>query len=236
MKLKEIKFVSPYKRYIQILPFAEQLRLEEQRKEREKLKNRKLCPDSVEEIKQKNKSNDDKCDLIDEKKISENLAKIRNKQPEVKTLNELKAQKRKPDDDVKSLCEDIQSIVEKKKKIDSEIVEKDESSTCIITSSDDSDVEIIEKPNPVQIILDDEKEEENSDKKEFRKKKNKKQKNKYIAKNKTTQNSNQNIEFDYEKVDFKRFQGGSQNNSARNQNPKSFFHGKVSFIDEMLFF
>lgn len=43
----QLKFSSPYERYIAVLPFAEQERLAEQARVAEQNRKRKLCPDSV---------------------------------------------------------------------------------------------------------------------------------------------------------------------------------------------
>ena len=51
----EVKFSSPYKRYIAVLPFAEQERLAESARIAEQNRKRKLCPDSVIEVCIKNK-------------------------------------------------------------------------------------------------------------------------------------------------------------------------------------
>lgn len=46
----QVKFSSPYKRYIAVLPFAEQERLAESARIAEQNRKRKLCPDSVIEV------------------------------------------------------------------------------------------------------------------------------------------------------------------------------------------
>lgn len=46
----QIKFSSPYERYIAVLPFAEQERLAESARIAEENRKRKLCPDSVIEV------------------------------------------------------------------------------------------------------------------------------------------------------------------------------------------
>lgn len=43
----QVKFFSPYARYLAVLPFAEQERLVEAAKLAEKNRKRKLCPDSI---------------------------------------------------------------------------------------------------------------------------------------------------------------------------------------------
>lgn len=55
----------------------------------------------------------------------------------------------------------------------------------------------------------------------------KRKQQKYITKNVTQQTSNQPIAFDYAKVDFGRFQGGSHN-SPTGESTKSKYNGKVS--------
>lgn len=45
-QIENVKFVSPYSRYLAVLPFAEQQRLEEQQKEIEENRKRKLCPEA----------------------------------------------------------------------------------------------------------------------------------------------------------------------------------------------
>lgn len=47
VNVAQIKFSSPYERYIAVLPFAEQERLAEAAQIAEQNKKRKLCPDSV---------------------------------------------------------------------------------------------------------------------------------------------------------------------------------------------
>ncbi|KAJ6639352.1 Exosome component 10 [Pseudolycoriella hygida] len=47
-RLKKIKFVSPYARYLAILPIAEQQRLEELKKQQEANKLKRLCPEKTE--------------------------------------------------------------------------------------------------------------------------------------------------------------------------------------------
>lgn len=46
LQTDKVKFVSPYSRYLAVLPFAEQQRLEEQQKEIEENRKRKLCPEA----------------------------------------------------------------------------------------------------------------------------------------------------------------------------------------------
>lgn len=46
----QVKFSSPYRRYIAVLPFAEQERLAESARIAEQNRKRKLCPDSVIEV------------------------------------------------------------------------------------------------------------------------------------------------------------------------------------------
>lgn len=43
----QIKFFSPYARYLAVLPFAEQERLAETARKAEENRKRKLCPDSI---------------------------------------------------------------------------------------------------------------------------------------------------------------------------------------------
>lgn len=49
LKVNEIKFVSPYARYLAILPLAEKQRLEELARTEIENKKKKLCPDKIEE-------------------------------------------------------------------------------------------------------------------------------------------------------------------------------------------
>ncbi|KAG4077921.1 hypothetical protein HA402_013855 [Bradysia odoriphaga] len=49
-RLKKIKFVSPYARYLAILPIAEQQRLEELKKQQEANKLKRLCPERTENM------------------------------------------------------------------------------------------------------------------------------------------------------------------------------------------
>lgn len=44
-QINEVKFVSPYSRYLAVLPFAEQQRMEELSKEADQNRKRKLCPE-----------------------------------------------------------------------------------------------------------------------------------------------------------------------------------------------
>ena len=43
----QVKFFSPYARYLAVLPFAEQERLVEAARKAEENRKRKLCPDSI---------------------------------------------------------------------------------------------------------------------------------------------------------------------------------------------
>jgi len=49
-RLKKIKFVSPYARYLAILPIAEQQRLEDLKKQQEANKLKRLCPEKTENM------------------------------------------------------------------------------------------------------------------------------------------------------------------------------------------
>lgn len=44
-KARQVKFVSPYARYLAVLPFAEQQRLEEIARKAEADRKKKLCPE-----------------------------------------------------------------------------------------------------------------------------------------------------------------------------------------------
>ena len=48
-KIKNITFVSPYARYLAILPLAEKQRLAELAQAEKESRKRKLCPDRIEE-------------------------------------------------------------------------------------------------------------------------------------------------------------------------------------------
>lgn len=44
-----MKFISPYSRYLAVLPFVQQQRIEELSKQQEENKKKKLCPDNIPE-------------------------------------------------------------------------------------------------------------------------------------------------------------------------------------------
>lgn len=46
-KLREVKFVSPYARYLAVLPFAEKQRLEEMARKAEIDRKKRLCPENT---------------------------------------------------------------------------------------------------------------------------------------------------------------------------------------------
>lgn len=49
-KIKAIKFVSPFARYLAILPLAEKQRIEEQARVDRENKKKKLCPEKTENL------------------------------------------------------------------------------------------------------------------------------------------------------------------------------------------
>lgn len=199
-KLKKVKFVSPYSRYKCILPFAEEERLAELR--------------SAEELRQQKK--------LEEPVIS---VPVIQKTPVVEqevepSLNQLK-QKRKSD-------QSAQEVVESKKPKINATSEKESSGSESESDSDDSDVVEVPLPKPAPIVIEDEavKNEQQPNNKKNKKNKNKNSKDRYITKNTTKQGSNQAVSFDYSKVDYKRFQGGSQVNTPNSGQIKSKFNAK----------
>lgn len=137
----------------------------------------------------------------------------------------------------------------KKNKSDSKSDEIDKNDTCFSKPSDikvksknkiesddenDSDadavVEINTLPPPIEIKSESENEEKTKviqPKKKRLDKKARLLRNKQYSKCQTKQHSSQQVPFDYSKVDFKRFQGGSHQNTSGEQT-NSKFHAKVS--------
>lgn len=215
-----------------ILPFAEQQRLEELEKENKIRQSRVLCPERIPETTQSD----------------EKTEKEQNEVP----LRDLKNKRKLPENDLESPPKKFKSKIESEEKsnsdsdssVDTPIVEstpikpkkelKNETKTEIIDDSDtDSVVEVSNLSAPIEINSDSEDETSkpnHKSPKSGRNKKNKKNKfkNKF-TKNQTTQQSSKSVPFDYTKVDFKRFQGGSQHNTSGDQ-ANSKFHAKVNFI------
>lgn len=191
LKLKKIKFVSPFTRYKLILPFAEQQRLEAQAKEEELNKHKLLCPVKIE---------------VEEFIVTKEEIPVESDQP-IPLKKMIPKRKREAEE----VHEDI--VVEntyKKPKIDV-FIDKNpsESNKSMIENSEGSS--------------------NRSPKKPFNKSNGKKG-DRYFSKN-DRQSSNKSVDFDYSKVDFNKFQGGSQR--ERNNDVKSKFQakGKNSKID-----
>lgn len=191
LKLKKIKFVSPFTRYKLILPFAEQQRLEAQAKEEELNKHKLLCPVKIE---------------VEEFIVTKEEIPVESDQP-IPLKKMIPKRKREAEE----VHEDI--VVEntyKKPKIDV-FIDKNpsESNKSMIENSEGSS--------------------NRSPKQPFNKSNGKKG-DRYFSKN-DRQSSNKSVDFDYSKVDFNKFQGGSQR--ERNNDVKSKFQakGKNSKID-----
>lgn len=213
-KIKKINFLSPYKRFKLILPFAEQQRLEELEKENQKRQSRVLCPENVpESVVPK-----------EETLINEDVP-----------LKNLKYKRKHDNDESESPSKKLKSTDNTENNETPNHVNEAPSTTTNTDAtantenkSDDSDADSVivvdSLPPPIELTADSDNEESMNDSKSKPKsskkeKKKNKFKNKQLSKNQTKQQSSQQVAFDYSKVDFKRFQGGSKK-VLESSNPK----------------
>lgn len=191
LKLKKIKFVSPFTRYKLILPFAEQQRLEAQAKEEEINKTKMLCPVKAE---------------VAEEFI---VTKMEEAPVEPEQPIPLKKMIPKRKREVEVHHEDVVENTNKKPKIDVFIDKHpSESDRSVLGNSEGSSTnETPKKP-----------------------KNNGKKGGRYFTKN-DRQSSNKSVDFDYSKVDFNKFQGGSQRDRSGDVKSKFQAKGKNSKID-----
>lgn len=189
LKLKKIKFVSPFTRYKLILPFAEQQRLEAQAKEEELNKTKLLCPVKTE---------------VTEEFIVTKMEEA----PEPEQPIPLKKMIPKRKREVEEHHEDVVEHTNKKPKIDV-FIDKNpsESNRKVLGNPEGSSNETPKKP-----------------------KNNGKKGGRYFTKN-DRQSSNKSVDFDYSKVDFNKFQGGSQRDRSGDVKSKFQAKGKNSKID-----
>ncbi|XP_037948594.1 exosome component 10-like [Teleopsis dalmanni] len=228
------KFKTPYERYLAILPQIEKEKLEEAERIAHENRSRQLCPSAPKVVVKEeiNTENDDTLNVsikeyLKRKRVESDGPSTSSKVAKMQSTSTLD-QKDKPSSSKASL---------KKKNSTSHktdkppIISKDESrlNESIVTIEDESDTDVI-----VSTDVDTNKSNTNDNKNNFSSKvKNKfnnfKKKFKNKRKNKAQksgQSSNVPVQnnFDYNNVDFKKFQGGSQR--ANGIQMKQTIHGK----------
>lgn len=221
-KLNQIKFVSPYTRYLAMLPFAEKQRLEELAKQEEENKKKRLCPEV-------NPEEFVSVFVAFSKTFVTICFQVVKTEPtiDLDSDSEQNASKRVRNDKIKP---SVNEPLSKKPRIAESSNDDNEQS--------DNNAKILEDSQPESEANKSDATFSDNPKEFFKSKKDKKRAKKMIQKalknNKksmndaTSSNSNQERkEFNYEKVDFSKIQGGSLSHRQQNQNQDSKFKQKV---------
>lgn len=248
----------PYQRYMAVLPEIEKEKREEAARIEAENKKRQLCPAApammpvdIKDVKKENAEEDIYSIPIRamlKRKYEESVAKkaatvsaadgpSNSKRIKVeKTTNETNSVT--PTDDKLKFV----NLPPTKKELEQQkqqLKRKSDISTTALTNDDDGDSEDDEQPEEKPSVSQSQENEhkqqgsqQSTSKKKF---KNKNKKQKFNASNKSHQSSDKPIQtnFDYQKVDFKKFQGGAQ--KAKGTEIKAQFHPKVSYLNSKTF-
>ncbi|XP_067617053.1 exosome complex component 10 homolog [Eurosta solidaginis] len=249
--LSSIKFVSPYQRYLAVLPLAEKEKAEEAARIEAENKKRQLCPDapSATELGIKAEpaaANDDDYNLpIKEMlKRAHRDATEKKSQTEADNSCEPKAKRFKcetPSDDKlkfvnlpptkkeqRQANKKVPNIMQQKSNANAETNQINNSVHTISDDNDESDSALEEAPSTSQWQMQQPQQVDAMPKRQQQQHSGKKKFKNKKNRGKSFQSSDKPINdaknFDYKSVDFKKFQGGAQR--AKGMELKSQFHGK----------
>lgn len=215
-RVKQIKFVSPYARYLAILPVAEKQRLVEQARLDEENKKKKLCPDKVVSEDQKFVSTFRTLSLLNCLLITSLLQTIKTEPTPSNSTgqpsNEADHMPLKDFGKRRREMAEAASPPTKKPRFDINVRDTPSTATTSSIASESAVEQTSTNGTPI------------TSKKQQRKQK----KSQVMSNKKSAQSSNKPVAFDYSQVDFSKFQGGSKKQVNTNATT-SKFHGKVSF-------
>lgn len=229
-KLRQIKFVSPYARYLAVLPFAEKQRLEEIARKADLDRKKKLCPENTLVF-----QNDEVGKINAESKMTlvraaptpladMGMTMPRRKRPVTTTISKSEDNQPTAGASLVNIGEGRSSQHDAEHEHNSKRCRIDDSPSQASTNQNSSPATPSQlNATPVKNALNDHLSNQTPNR-QSNKKKNKRNKGNTP---KVAQSSNTPVQFDYSKVDFSKFQGGSHKERP-NPEFKSKFQGKVS--------